>query len=326
MKEIDLMSRWTRTGAVAAVCLLLAWGVGRAAISKYQQKRNEILEACKAERGKLSPAEQKGLDTKCPTPEISLVSPSTLTPGQTADVSVTGKFPAGTRFLFESDCIEVLKESVAPNSYHATIKVGPGCGPQNVDLSAFAPVCCKNGRRSRALVVAGSFAWEFTASNSWRVKAKEMPGGQGRSADPQYMLEFYRGNEAAPFTKHRATLFPSQGNLPSYSFSINQEDEAASNPMREMEALGQKLSDPNLSDDERDKLTKKMEELTAGMEKQVAQMSDPAYLKKLQAQQEEFGCSTINVTSQDGNLAGTMNCGQKVGNLKITGTMKYLGK
>ena len=55
-------------------------------------------------------------------------------------------------------------------------------------------------------------------------------------------------------------------------------------------------------------------------------MSDPAYLKKLQAQQEEFGCSTINVTSQDGNLAGTMNCSQKVGNLKITGTMKYLGK
>jgi hypothetical protein len=329
-KEIEVMRRYAKAAAFVAVCGLLAWGIGRAAISKYQQKRQEIFTGCQAERAKLSPADLKALPAKCPTPEVSLVSPAMLTPGQTAEVSVTGKFPAGSRVLFTSDCLEVLKEATAANSYRATVKVGADCGPQKVNVEVIVPVCCKTGRGNDAITVGGNFVWDMTASNGWRVAGRaELPApGEQRSSDIRYMLEFYRGSETAPFTKHRATLFPSGGDVPSYTFSIESQESTGSSPMEEMTKIGEAMRNPNLSDADRDKLMKRVEDLTAAMTKEAQKMGDPNYIKQLQAKEELFGCTNIYVTAAPGGvLSGNMRCSQKVGNnLKITGTMKYLGK
>jgi hypothetical protein len=325
-----VVQRFGRTVSLVVVCALLAWGVSRAMISKYQQKRQDILAACKAEREKLGPAEQKAQETKCPTPEVGLISPATLAPGQTAEVTVTGKFPAGTRFLFESDCVEVLKETVAPNSYRATVKVGADCGPQSAAVVAYAPYCCKSGRRENALAVNGNFDWDLTASNGWRVRGHSAPpaAGTGNSGNLEYMLEFYRGGETAPFAKRKATLFPSAGSSPpSYHFSISQEDESSMNTQQEMERISKQMINPNLSDAAREKLMKQMQEMVANITKEASKMADPAYLKQLQAKEDAFGCSRINVTVQGGSAVGTMGCSQKVGSsLKITGTLKLLGQ
>ena len=73
-----------------------------------------------------------------------------------------------------------------------------------------------------------------------------------------------------------------------------------------------------------------MQQLRATMQKmteQMGRMGDPAYLKKLQAQQEEFGCTSLNVSMQNGTLTGSLQCSQKVGrNIPVKGTLKYLGK
>ena len=104
------MRRIGRIGLLVAIGAMLTWGITHAALSKYQQKRQEILAACKAAREKLTPEEQKQLAAKCNTPEIALISPAVVKPGDTVEVILTGKFPAGTSFIFESDGIEVLKD------------------------------------------------------------------------------------------------------------------------------------------------------------------------------------------------------------------------
>jgi hypothetical protein len=71
----------------------------------------------------------------------------------------------------------------------------------------------------------------------------------------------------------------------------------------------------------------KMEALIENMTKEATKITDPAYIKQLQAKADEFACGTINLTVQNGAVTGTMSCSQKVGsNLKITGSMKAPAK
>jgi hypothetical protein len=320
------MRRFGRKVFLVAVGTMLMWGLSHAFITKYQQKRQEILAACKAARDKLSPEEQKALTAKCATPEISLISPETVKPGDTVEVTITGKFPAGTSFLFQSDSIEVVKESCTANSYRATIKAAPGGGPENLAVAAFTPVCCKSAYRSEGMSITGSFEWELKAANGWAVKARPVPAPL-QARELNYMLEFYRGAETAPFAKRRATLHPEQSEPPGYYFSISNQDEAAMSAQDEMTAIGKQMQNPNLSSADREKLMKRMQEVMSNMTKDLGKMSDPAYIKQLQQKEEEFGCTAINLKVQNGAATGNMLCSQKVGrDIKLTGTMKYLGK
>jgi hypothetical protein len=316
-----------RIALLAVTGVMLLWGVTHAAISKYQQKEQAIREACKAARDKLTPQERNQL--KCNTPEISLIKPAVVKPGETAEVTITGKFPAGTNFVFQSDCIEVLKESSNANSYQATIKVAPGCGPETVSISGLIPVCCKNAYLSEALKITGNFEWELKAANGWTVKAHAIVAapGENQSNELRYLLEFFRGAETSPFAKRSANLHPSNSAPPSYYFSISSQDESVTSPQQEMAAISKQMMNPNLSDAERDKLNKKIEEIMARMNKEIQKMSDPAYIKKLQAEEQEFGCTAINLTLQNGALTGNMLCSEKVGrNINLTGTMKLMPK
>jgi hypothetical protein len=327
-KGIVVMRKSSRIFAVVVVSGLLAWGVSQALISKYQQKRQVILEACKSERAKLGLADEKSLAGKCATPEISLVSPSVLTPGQTAEVVVTGKFPAGTKFLLESDCIEVLRESPAANTYRATVKVGSDCGPQKVSVVAFAPICCKNARSDK-LSVGGNFEWELKAANGWQVKGRTLSTAAGSESDElKCRLEFYRGQETAPFTKRTATLFPSPTSSGmNYHFSISDQDDASNAAQEELIKIGQQISNPNLSDTDREKLIARIQTLQQQVMAQMKKMMEPAYQKQLEAEKEQFGCKNINVKIENGVLTGDMTCSQKVGTrLNISGTLKYIAK
>jgi hypothetical protein len=324
------MRRFGRVAFQVVVFTILAWGITRAAISKYQQKRQEILASCKLERDKLGIKDAAQIRDKCPTPEIKLVSPAKVAPGDQVEVTVNGKFAAGTRFLFGSDSIEVVTESTAVNSYRATIKVAPGGGPETVFLEALTPVCCTSTRRESALVIGGKFEWNLKAGNGWRIlgSAYAPPGGPGGSPELKYTLAFFRGAETAAFAKRVVTVFPSNSSgIPNYNFSISQEDESSQNVQAEYERLMTEMSNPNLTGAQREKLIQQLQAMAQKMTEQMKQMADPAYQKSLQAQQEQFGCASISVSLQNGSLTGNMRCSQKVGtNIPINGTMKYLGK
>jgi FKBP-type peptidyl-prolyl cis-trans isomerase len=326
------MRKLGRISILVGIGVLAAWGMAHAYLGKYDLKRQEILAGCKAARDKMTPEELKQLAARCATPEISLVSPSTVKPGDTVEVTVTGKFPAGTSFLFESDTIEVLKESSVADSYRATIKVNSAGGPEKLAVTAFVPVCCKAKRRSDAIAITGNFAWELKAANGWTVKARSVAPapGDSRSKELAYALEFYRGAETTPFEKRRATLFPSLS-PPSYDltyyFSISNQDEGSMNAQQEMENLGKQLQNPNLSDNEREKIMKKISDAVDNMTKDLDKKSGPDYVKQLQEKEQAFGCTAINLKLASGVATGNMTCSEKVGrSIALTGTLKSLAK
>jgi hypothetical protein len=315
------MRRWEIVGLQVVAGVMLFWGVTHAALSNYQQKEQAIRESCSAQRAKLTPQQLK--QTNCGTPQIALVSRPRIKPGETVDVAFNGTFPAGTAFVFQSDSVEVLKESCAANSYRATIRVSPGVAPKTVSVTALTPApCCKGAYLSHALTITANYAWDMQGSNGWKVKALPLPSDPSAGQEMLYALEFYRGSETAPFAKRRATFYPAEGDSSSFSFSISGQDESSMNVQQQLEALTKQLQNPSLSDADRDKLMKKMQDLMTQM---TATMQDPGYMKKLQAEAQEFGCSGIHLNLQNGALSGNMNCGQKAGgSIKMTGTMRQL--
>ena len=84
---------------------------------------------------------------------------------------------------------------------------------------------------------------------------------------------------------------------------------------------------PWLDEDLREKIMKRMEEMITRMTQDAQKMSNPAYIKQLQAKEQEFGCTAINLKLENGAATGNMICSEKVGrNIAMTGAMKYLGK
>ncbi|HYA41465.1 MAG TPA: hypothetical protein VEF34_09195 [Syntrophobacteraceae bacterium] len=316
-----------RIALLVVTGIMLLWGVTHASLSKYRQKEQAIWDACNAAKSKLTPQEQKNL--QCGTPEISLVSPVVIKPGETAEVVIKGKFPAGTNFVFESDRIEVLKETSNANSYRATIQAASGGGPETLSIEARVPLCCNGARLSGAISVTGNFEWELKAANGWTVMAHSIatsPGGKPSTELP-YLLEFFRGTEKAPFAKRNATLNPSNSEPPSYYFSISSQDASSMDSQQELQALMKRIMDPKLSQAEREKLNKRIKELSDQMAAEMKKMTDPEYFKKLQIQEQEFGCTAINLQLQEGAPKGNMSCGEKVGrNIALTGTIKLVTK
>jgi hypothetical protein len=305
------------------VFTLLALGLGRAAKFRWQEKEDAIRQAFRAQAG--------GATQNCFTPEIHMITGSCIPAGGTGEVVIKGKFPQGTKFVFENDILEVVSESLAGNIYKATIKVPPGSGPQNASVMAITP-CNKSVRHDAAAVVSGKYDWDLQAVNGWRIQAKLQNdnrcnanrGGEGEST---YNLLFFRGNETAPFEKRQATLHYSLWERTQYRFSIDQTDSSARNTQEEMQQMMKKMMDPNLSEAERDRLMKKMETMQKEMIATMQKMANPAEIQKMEQKKLEFGCDSIELQVTGSNAEGNMRCSDKVGrNLAVTGSMKYLGQ
>ena len=87
------------------------------------------------------------------------------------------------------------------------------------------------------------------------------------------------------------------------------------------------MQNPNLSDDEREKLLKKMSDAVDNMTRHVTEKSGQDYVRQLQEKEQAFGCTTINLKLDNGVATGNMTCSEKVGrNVALTGTLKSLAK
>ena len=197
--------------AYVAVAALAALGLCRAVVFRFQEKENAIRQANKAQMQKLglTPAAAKA---KYPTPEIGLVSSACLLPGGTGEVVVKGKFVPDTKFIFQNDSLEVVKESLTAGEYRATLKVAPGIGPQTAALVAISPVSGITTRQDRVAVVGGKYEWTMESANGWKIVARSAgnrPCGGTAPADDPYEVLFYRKGEASPFEKRAATLYHS---------------------------------------------------------------------------------------------------------------------
>jgi hypothetical protein len=303
------------------VLALLGFGLTRAATSRFREKEEAILKVCREQRASAAPA------VRPPTPEIRMVSSACIKPGATGEVVLKGRFPQGTKFVFENDNLEVVKETVLENDYHATLRAAPDMGPQTATVTGITPTC-RTIRQERAVTVTGKFEWTMNAANGWKIvarpKGNKACGGQDSSDEP-YELSFYRQGEANPFEKRSATLYFSIYESTNYRFRISQDDPAMQGGVESMTALMQKLQDRSLTDAQRDKLMQQIEQAQAKMQADMQKMMDPAYIKAQEAKKLEFGCERIGLAVQGANFTGEMGCAQKVGTrIAITGTLRAL--
>lgn len=310
------------------VLMVVAAGLVRASLDGFNAKREAIIAACQAEKNRLGIKSDDVLFAKYPTPEITLINAANIPVGGTGDFVVKGKFVPGSKFLLESDHLEIVKEALTATEYRATVKAPVGIGPEVADLWVFSPVSGASAQGQNAAVVTGKFDWELQSSNGWRIKAKQLadsrmkPRGQGPL---KYSVEFYKGTETTPFQKREGELSFSPYNEHPFQLRI-EEEQFGGDDQAQLQALTQKMMNPSLSEAEREKLIAQMQALS---QKMVAQMQNTGAMQKraadLEQKKKEFGCEHMEFTIDAGQVQGEMRCGQLVGRgLKLTGTMKVV--
>lgn len=136
-----------------------------------------------------------------------------------------------------------------------------------------------------------------------------------------------RKGESASFAKRSATLhFDVYSLTEPYSFRI-EEDGGGLAGTQDFMTLMQKMQDPKLTSTQRDQLLRDLEKLQQQMQANAAKMTDPANIKKIEEERQNFGCQGIYA---DVNAAlavkGRMRCSQKVGTLNLAGTVRLVGR
>ena len=323
------LSKWSAVALSALVVL----GLARASNSHYREQRSAFVESQAGERKRLGLSGGQ-IASKYPTPEITLCHAARLAPGATGDVTVRGKFVPGSKFLFENDNVEVVKESATATEYHATVKVPAGLGPGYSPLHVLAAVSgFEATTHCPAVYIGGKYEWDFSAQNGWRIKVstKQDPFPPDGS-DPvgAYSVGFYRANESQPFQVRdlqlglAADLYGS-----SYSAGLAESQAAAQKDADDYQTIMKKLGDPNLSNQEREKLLNRMIEASTKQTAEMQKAMDPNNMRQQQEKaaqdQVEFGCQHMSFTTSAEAVTGTVTCGQKVGTLKITGARRYVG-
>lgn len=313
-----------------AVLVMLVLGVVRAATFRFRDAETAFRQTCSEELKKLG-ITRGAAKAKYPTPYVTGVSGGCVLPGGTAEVVVKGKFVPGTKFFFENDNLEVVKESLVGGEYRATVKAAPGIGPQHADLMVITPVTAISAQHSSAVIVGGKFEWTMETANGWKVVARALGETKGCSAQPnegnKYELLFYRANEPAPFEKRSGSLSYSMWSRTNYSFQISEESPDSQAGIQNMQTLMQRMGDPKLTNAQREALMKEMEKMQANMQADLKKRIDPAYIKAQEEKKQQFGCSYIEIAVPAGatSFTGQMRCAQKVGNqIKLTGSMKML--
>jgi hypothetical protein len=311
----------------AGVVVLGLLAIGRAAQFRFQDKEQTIRQACQAQLQKLG-LTRDAAKARYPTPEIHMVSSGCLTPGATGDVVVKGKFAADTKFVLANDNLEVVKETLGGNEYRATVKVAPDIVPQTADVIAITPVSGITARSYAAIAIGGRIEWNLQSANGWTIVAHPSANKDCGSKPVQdvYSIEFFRKGESAPFQKLEARQeFSMYEGLS--RFTITQPDPAMGSGMGDLQALMAKMSDPKLTPAERDRVLAQLQAMQGQMQAHMKKMTDPAYLKSLEEQKQNFGCERIELRMQAGKATGEMRCAEKTGTrIALTGSLRFLGR
>jgi hypothetical protein len=302
---------------------LMVLSLTRAERFKYQDMENAIRQKCK---------ETGGAKIKEDTPEIRMVTSACLIPGQTGDMVIKGKFPQGSQVVLENDNLQIVAQKQVGDAITATIKAASGIGPESADVLLFTPNC-RVARHSRAVAVGGKFEWELQAQNGWKITARLLRDdrcGSASGGDALYEMNFFRNSEQKPFEQRQARLYFEPFSQLRYQFGIEEKSAAGgASAQMEMQQIMQKIADPKLSDDERNKVMARINALQKEMmTAQSKILSNPAeYAKKVEAERQAFGCTRMELGLNGNAINGWMRCSDTVGNrITISGSLKSLGR
>ena len=335
----------------AVLAVLLLWGVLRAATTNYAQRQQEVFKQCGLERERLGLSDT-ALRQKYPTPEIGFCKAIKVAPGGTGEVVVKGNFLPGTRFLFDNEKIQVVKEGLVGSDYHATIKVAQSSLPDYATVYSYQPVRCMT-TSCPAVSITGKFAWDLTADNGWHIKLEpvDQPGGPTDRIASTYRAEFYRPGEAKPFEVRSVDLSchedechgvvgegtqdaalkqkAVQGMMNRSPAEQQQSQAAVKQAQAEMAQVQQQMQNfTKLSPDEQKALMARLQAASKKMADAMTPKATAEAQQEMEKNKQEFGCAGMSLSPKGAGLQGTMACGEKVGQrgqLKLTGNVKYLG-
>jgi hypothetical protein len=321
-----------RTVGVSTVICLLAAGLVRATAGHEATARNEAVAALSATARALGMA----VPATDPTPTITIEEPAVLAPGGTADLVATKVTPAGATLALRDPSVTIVKQSITGTTAHLTLSAAASALP----IRSYLEVITPGGKRAAApaAYVGGNWQIEATAANGWRVRLTPTDGAPD-PATLRFKAEFFKGDGASPFETLDASLGLPDGPNPRYSVSLTAAS-AANDCAKDQARMGELAKKMTESSSEaaqnrisaefeklQERIGKCLETQMAAMQEQVTKMQDPAYQKEMQAKQDDFGCHGLYFSaSAGGSIEGTLGCGKNVGQPKITGTMKYLGK
>jgi hypothetical protein len=312
---------------LVGVLALLALGLSRAARFRFHDKEAAVREACQAQLRKLG-ITRDAAKAKYPTPEIHMVTSACLMPGGTGEVVIKGKFPPETKFIFQNDNIEVVKEALTPAEYRATLKAAPGIGPETASVRAITAATCITAQADRAAVVGGKYEWTMDAANGWRVVARSAsarPCGGNSGGGDAYEALFFRKGETTPFEKRSANLSFDVYDSTNYRFTVSQESADSRAVQQNAQQLMMKMSDPNLTNAQREQIMAQLQKMQQEMMANMAKMTDPNYIKKLEEARQQFGCESIHLQAQGDAVKGELRCAQAVGTrIALTGVRKLI--
>lgn len=334
MKPLKL-STALRTVVIVTLGLSVAGAVVRAAGSKkFWQQRQAMqaeLRAAQEAEGLGGRANQKALYAKYPTPEITLCKAVVAQPGATVTLSLIGKFADKTKFLVANDAVELGEGTVTAGKYSVSATSAPDTMPSYARIHAIAPVSGANDSCS-PMFIGPVTAYDLKTDNGWTIKlapnAKAFTIAE-REATLTYTATFFKTGETAPFKTMSTQIRIEENAEPGRDLSLSL-DAATGDGSAEAELaeITTKMSDPNLLKKggmkEFERLSTRMTTLLDARTKKLeAEMADPNYAQKAQAEQDSFGCGSMIFNVVSGRLTGSMNCGKNVGadrgRVKITG-------
>jgi hypothetical protein len=292
----------------------------------------------RADRARLEAAVERTGLTEHEVLENQLRSPFTspgvriqkVLPGSSLAVTVRGDFPAGTTILSERDEVTLSGAALSTTTYSARLTIPPDAGPGFVRLWAFTRIGIK-GAIAVALVDT-LYRFDLKSPKGYTVKVvpieKTYTVADNKRANVKYQAEFYKPGESKPFetvTGYQTFYVddaPLESHTPHAMLMIGL-GQSTTSPEAEIEDIGKKMGDPNITEAERNALMarmgevqrKRMEDMTKGFQ------TDPATLNK---KQDDFGCGDLRLYPSNGGLVeGAFGCGKNFngGELKVTGTM-----
>ncbi|MBS2022470.1 MAG: hypothetical protein JST92_08675 [Deltaproteobacteria bacterium] len=159
----------------AGLSLLLAAAAAHALAQTYQQRREAAYAEATAERHKLNlDSDVVKLYATYPTPELQFAGETSrvqLHPGESAQVKLTGKFAAGTKFLLTNDALVLSEEKIGKGEYSAKITAPANALPGNAVIEAMSPVSAAS-MGLEVVQVIGSYALSLKFADGWAVDLK----------------------------------------------------------------------------------------------------------------------------------------------------------
>jgi len=269
------------------------------------------------------------LDKLYPYSQIPPVKVQKLAPGTSTAVALTGKFPPNVAVLSERDGAVLSGAAVSATSYSARITIGATEGPGFVKLWAITPVHFV-WTTVPVVFIDVVYRFDLKSPNGYTVKATPLAKSftvddrpEGRSfntATLPYKVEFFKPGETAPFETREGSMryMSDQDRGSRLDIEMPEPEKGAA---KELDELMKKMSDPKLTDAQRNDLTVKMIQAQQRMMEELTK-ADPAADQK---RKDQFGCNMIQVyPGAAGAVEGGVACGKNIaptGSLRVTGTV-----